>query len=89
MGKKGVRPPAAGMGRPKGSKNVIPAIAVRRRDVVDRIMEINNGLDEEGKGLRECASQDPKWFHTIFTRALIPKDVQVNLDGELKISWEK
>jgi hypothetical protein len=77
------------MGRPKGAKNKIPTIAAKRKDVVKRIIEINSGLDESGKGLKDCAEQDPKWFHSIFTRAIIPKDVNVNLDGDMRITWEK
>jgi hypothetical protein len=70
-------------GRKKGSKNKLP------RGQVEKIIAINQKLDEEGKGLGDCASEDPKWFHSIFTRAIVPKDVNVNLDGELKITWEQ
>ena len=70
-------------GRKKGSKNKLP------RDMVQRILVINKELDEAGKGLSDCASEDPKWFHSTFTRAIVPKDVNVNLDGDLRITWEK
>lgn len=82
---KGTRPPAAGMGRIKGSKN---KLTKDMKNMVDRIIEINAELDKEGKGLLDCAKKDEKWFHSIFTRAIVPKDVNVQVDGDLRISWQ-
>ena len=80
---KGTMPPAAGMGRPKGCKNKVS------KNIVDQIIAINAKLDKEGKGLKDCAEQDPKWYHSIFTRAIVPKDVNVQVDGDLRITWQK
>jgi hypothetical protein len=69
-------------GRKKGSKNKIP------KNVVENIVAINADLDGKGKGLKDCANEDPKWFHSIFTRAIVPKDVNVQVDGDLRITWQ-
>jgi hypothetical protein len=70
-------------GKPKGARDKYP------REIVEKIKAINSELDSQGKGLGACAKQNPEWFHSIFTKAIIPKDVNVQVDGDLKISWEK
>jgi len=70
-------------GRPKGAKNKIPT------NIVERILFVTEELEKSGKGLSECAQSDPAWFYTNFLKGLIPKNIDVNLDGELKITWEK
>ena len=72
------KPPRAGMGRPKGAKNKIPSIEVKRLDIIDKIIAINADLDKEGKGLWDCARQDPKWFHTTFTARTLPKNIEIS-----------
>ena len=56
-------------GRPKGAKNKLP------RNLVDRVLEISASLEEQGKGLQQCAEQDPKWFFENFLKPMIPKNV--------------
>lgn len=70
-------------GRKPGTKNRLP------RDLVERILAIEAGLTASEKGLKECAEADPKWFLENFIKPIIPKNIDLNLDGELKISWEK
>jgi hypothetical protein len=41
-------------GRPRGAKNKIP------RDLVDRVLKISANLEEQGKGLLDCAEKDPR-----------------------------
>ena len=59
------------MGRPKGAKNKI------KKNLVDQIIQIAEDLDAKGKGLKDCATQDPGWFYTNFLKGLIPKNVSV------------
>ena len=59
------------MGRPKGAKNKI------KKNLVDQILQISEELDAKGKGLRDCAKQDPNWFFTNFLKGLIPKNVSI------------
>lgn len=70
-------------GRPKGAKNKMP------RDLVGKVLAIADKLEAEGKGLEDCAKQEPGWFYETFLKPLLPKNVDVNMDGELRITWEK
>ena len=56
-------------GRPKGARNKLP------RNLVDRVLEISANLEEQGKGLQDCAEKDPKWFFENFLKPMIPKNV--------------
>ena len=58
-------------GRPIGAKNKVP------RDLVKRVLQISDDLDEQGKGLQHCAEKDPKWFFENFLKRIIPKNVSV------------
>jgi hypothetical protein len=58
-------------GRPRGAKNKLP------RDLVDRVLEISANLEEQGKGLLDCAEKDPRWFFENFLKPMIPKNVSV------------
>jgi hypothetical protein len=69
-------------GKPPGTKSRLA------QGIVEKIVQINAELDAEGKGLADCAKQDPKWYHSIFTRAIVPKDVNVQVDGDLRITWQ-
>jgi hypothetical protein len=69
-------------GRPKGAKNKLP------RDLVTRILAISDKLDSEGKGLEACAKENPQWFYENFLKPLLPKNVDVNFDGELTVKWQ-
>ena len=87
---KGTKPPAAGKGRPKGAVNKKTVYKrIIQNNILDEIVNINRGLDAEGKGLWDCARQDPKWFHQNFTAKTLPKSVDVNFDGELVVHWQK
>jgi hypothetical protein len=70
MGRKNMPP---GPGRPKGKKNKLA------RGIVEKILQINEKLDKEGKGLEDCAREDPSWFHSHFTKGLIPKEINLDL----------
>jgi hypothetical protein len=70
-------------GRPRGTKNKVP------RDLIEKILFISNELDKQGKGLQACAEQQPDWFFEHFIKPVIPKNVDVNLEGEMKITWQK
>ena len=71
-----------GPGRPKGSKNKSPA------RIVDKITEIDDQLDLDGKGLLDCARQNPKWFYEKIFVKVLPKIIDVDLGsgshGEIK-----
>jgi hypothetical protein len=58
-------------GRPRGAKNKVP------RGLVERVLQISDDLDEQGKGLQHCAEKDPKWFFENFLKRIIPKNVSV------------
>jgi hypothetical protein len=59
-------------GRPKGARNKLP------RDLVERVLEISAVLDEQGKGLQDCAEKNPRWFFENFVKPMIPKNVSLN-----------
>ena len=72
-----------GPGRPVGSKNKLPT------QIVDKLIEIDGQLELDGKGLLDCAKQNPKWFYEkIFVRVL-PKPVDISSDirGEYVLTW--
>ena len=58
-------------GRPRGAKNKHP------RDLVERVLQISDDLDKQGRGLRKCAEKNPFWFFQNFVKPLIPKNVSV------------
>ena len=58
-------------GRPKGAKGKL------RKPLVDEIIEIAEELAQQGKGLRDCAKQNPDWFFVNFLKNLIPKNIEV------------
>ena len=70
-------------GRPKGSKNKSPA------RIVDKIIEIDGQLELDGKGLLDCAKQNPKWFYEKIFVKILPKPVDISGDirGEYIITW--
>ena len=72
-------------GRPKGAKNKLP------RDLVDRVLQISADLDEQGKGLRKCAEENPFWFFQNFVKPLIPKNVSVAAaePATIEVCWVK
>jgi hypothetical protein len=72
-------------GRPKGSKDKIP------RALKDKVLTIAQQLEAEGKGLLDCARNDPPWFYQNFVKAMLPKevDVKADIDGKLEISWQE
>ena len=75
-------------GRPREAKNRLP------RNLVDRVLQISANLEEQGKGLLNCAEKDPRWFFENFLKPMIPKNV--SLDGTnpakpvtIKVCWVK
>jgi hypothetical protein len=56
-------------GRPRGSRNKLP------KNLIDRVLAVSANLEEQGKGLQDCAEQDPKWFFENFFKPMIPKNV--------------
>ena len=72
-------------GRKPGSKNRFS------KSVIDRILAVEDKLDKEGKGLEDCALQDPKWFLQHIFRHIIPKNVEIGGkdDGPLEIIIRK
>ncbi len=70
------------LGRPRGSKNKIPT------NIVERILKVTAELEKRGKGLSACAQKDPLWFYSNFLKGLIPKNVDLNIEGDLTIKWD-
>jgi len=66
-------------GRPRGAKNKLP------RDLVDRVLEISANLEEQGKGLQDCAEKDPKWFFENFVKPMIPKNIALDRPEQIVI----
>ena len=64
-------------GRKKGAGNKV------RKNLVEQILDICDKLEEEGKGLTDCAREDPKWFFQNFPKGLLPKNV--TMDSTVKI----
>jgi hypothetical protein len=58
-------------GRPKGARNKLP------RDLVERVLQISDDLDKQGKGLAHLATKNPRWFLENFLKRIIPKNVSV------------
>lgn len=69
-------------GRPKGAKNKVPT------NIVERILAVTEELEKSGKGLAQCAQQDPAWFYSNFLKGLIPKNVDLNVEGDITIKWQ-
>jgi hypothetical protein len=80
MGNKGQRGgKQPGAGRPKGAKDKIS------RNLKQLVLEAADELKRENKSLAEEAKKDPKWFYQNFLKPMLPKEVNVDLDGELDI----
>jgi hypothetical protein len=74
-------------GRKKGGQNSVPkAVRISAKDRVD---EVDFDLTKKGQGLAVQAAADPKWFYEKIWPKILPKNVDVNLDGELVIHWQK
>ena len=54
-------------GRPPGAKNKIPGA------LKEKVMFIVGELECQGRGLLECAQEDPRWFYEHFVKVLLPK----------------
>ncbi len=56
----------------------------------DLIFKVNSMLEEEEKGLLECALENPKWFYEkIFPKVLNPKTgSKADKTGVVLIGWE-
>ena len=70
-------------GRPRGARNKVP------RNLVDWVLHISVGLDKQGKGLQDCAEQDPKWFFENFIKPILPKNVDLRHEGRIGLVPER
>ena len=72
-------------GRKPGSKNKL------KQNLVEEIIEVHEQLKKEGKGLLDCAKQNPKWFCERFLVAIIPKNVDFNFgeDNVIEVVLKK
>ena len=73
-----------GPGRPKGTPNKTPA------QLVHQILEIAGQLTLEGKGLIDCARQNPQWFFEKILARVVPKSVDIDLGAsdDSKVTFE-
>ena len=75
------------VGRPVGTKNKTPS------QLVSKILDIEGTLSLEGKGLLDCARQDPAWFFEKILAKVIPKNIDFSLGGkelsEIMVKWAK
>lgn len=62
-------------GRPKGVRNK------RTKNLLEKLDEIDAYLESKGKGLRDCAAEDPAWYHENFTKPRIPKNIELTGAG--------
>lgn len=58
-------------GKKPGTKNRLPV------NLIKKILAITEQLEAEGKGLGDCANQEPKWFFEHFVKPILPKNVEV------------
>lgn len=58
-------------GRPVGSKNKL------RAPLVEEVLAIAEELNRNGKGLRKCAMDDPRWFCETFLKNMLPRNIDV------------
>jgi hypothetical protein len=68
-----------GAGRPKGSKDKV------NRNLKELVLEAADKLKRENKSLADEAEKDPKWFYQNFLKPMLPKDVNVEVDGVLGV----
>ena len=69
-------------GRPKGTKNKTPAL------LVQKIVEIEGTLTLEGKGLLDCARQDPAWFYEKILVKVLPKNIDLGTQNNKPLKVE-
>lgn len=67
-------------GKKKGAKNRI------QKNLVNELLAIKDTLAKENKGLEDEARNNPKWFYENFIKPIIPKDINVGLEGDLTIT---
>ena len=70
-------------GKPKGSQNKIPA------DLKQRILDLLEELEKNGKGLSSQANQDPKWFLETFVKPLLPKNIEAKVEHDITEALRK
>lgn len=78
--KKGTIPPAAGMGRIKGSKNKVS------KHILEELDEIDGVLALEGKSLLDCARENPRWYYENFKKLRVPKNLQVEANATIVLN---
>lgn len=73
-------PNKKGPGRPKGVKNAFPTA------LKAKVLFAAEQLEAEGKDLGACALKDPVWFWETFVKPMLPKEVNVGVQGKVKVS---
>jgi hypothetical protein len=68
-----------GPGRPKGLKNKFPTA------LKEKVLFAAAELERNGKSLSDEADKDPKWFWEHFVKPMLPKEVNVLQDTELRV----
>jgi len=72
-----------GAGRPKGAKDKIS------RNLKQVVLDTVEKLEKEKKSLHEEATKDPKWFYANFVKPMLPKEVDLNVDGDIIVQIVK
>jgi hypothetical protein len=70
-------------GRRPGTKNRLP------RDLIDRVITISESLDVANIGLETQARNDPKWFFENFLKPILPRNIEVNAQMQLKLMTDE
>ena len=83
VGKKGVKPPAAGKGRPRGSRNKFTDLKASFINVYKRL----GGDDALLEWAGESSSNKKVFYQMIHT--MLPKDVQTEIKQSVMISWQQ
>lgn len=67
-------------GSRKGIPNKFPTA------LKEKVLHAAARLEAEGKDLGACAVANPEWFWENFVKPMLPKDVQVDVKGNVKVS---
>jgi hypothetical protein len=69
-----------GKGRPKGSKDKFP------QALKAKVLFAAAQLEANGMDLGTEALKDPKWFWETFVKPMLPKEVDINLEGNVTVA---
>jgi len=75
--------PKPGPGRPKGSKDKIS------KNLKQVVLDTVAKLEKDKKSLYEEAGKDPKWFYANFVKPMLPKEVDLTVDGDIVVQIVK